>query len=588
MFQFLSERDCLAPILRAGVSLAALAWALVCSGASGVSSLSLAWNPSPDPRVVGYELRYGTTSGIYPSRTDVGTNTTGTVPGLTQGLTYYLVVVAYDGHGGESPPSNEVSALIPTNPPPTLTAALDTPSWLWTTGGTGPGWAGQTNLTHDMVDAAQSGVVTNGQTNWLEATVTGPGTLNFWWKVSSETNYDFLRFSTNGVEVARIGGEVGWVQTNFALAPGVQTLRWAYTKDRSVSRGRDAGWLDQVSFTPSAIAALTVASTNPVSGVTISIAPNDNAGQGTGATALTRTYSLNTTVTLTAPATAGSNLFLKWQRDGLDWATTASTTVTMDTNHALLAVYQSPSPPSLAEALDTPGWTWTVGGTGPGWAWQTNLTHDAIDAAQSGVVTNSQTNWMETTVTGPGTLSYWWKVSSETNYDFLRFSTNGVEMARISGEVGWVQTNFALTAGAQTLRWAYTKDKSVSRGQDAAWVDEVSLSVVRAAAMSAKTPAMGLETALSIQGVSTSGAPQLSIECRQGEVKLSWSLSCAGWLVEQTTALDGPASTWLALSSATRQTNATHCSVTVPLPGTLRFYRLRQPLPADHPPSRSQ
>jgi hypothetical protein len=41
---------------------------------------------------------------------------------------------------------------------------------------------------------------------------------------------------------------VGWGPTNFTLAAGTQTLRWAYTKDGSAIGGQDAGWVDQVSF----------------------------------------------------------------------------------------------------------------------------------------------------------------------------------------------------------------------------------------------------------------------------------------------------------------------------------------------------
>jgi hypothetical protein len=324
------------------------------------------------------------------------------------------------------------------------------------------------------VDAAQSGAIAHSQTNWMETTVTGPGTLSFWWKVSSETNYDYLRFFSNGVQQAQISGEVGWVQTNYVLGAGAQTLRWAYRKDSSVSKGQDAGWVDQVSYTPAPTGvSLTVASANPASGVPITVSPNDNGGNGSGVTVFTRTYNPNTPVALIAPTTAGANVFSKWQRDGVDWATTLSTTLIMDASHTLTAVYQPVPPPTLAEALDTPGWSWTTGGTTPAWYGQTAVTHDGADAARSGAITNSQTNWVETAVSGPGTLTFWWKVSSETNYDFLRFYVGGVQQARISGEVGWAQTNFALAAGVQTLRWAYTKDSSVSKGQDAGWVDQV-------------------------------------------------------------------------------------------------------------------
>jgi exo-beta-1,3-glucanase (GH17 family) len=90
---------------------------------------------------------------------------------------------------------------------------------------------------------------------------------------------------------------------------------------------------------------LTIASANPASGVSITVSPNDNNGQGSGMTQFTRTYNNNTGVTLTAPATVTGNNFSKWQRNGADFAFTQSTTVTMDANYTMTAVYVSPPPP---------------------------------------------------------------------------------------------------------------------------------------------------------------------------------------------------------------------------------------------------
>ena len=84
----------------------------------------------------------------------------------------------------------------------------------------------------------------------METTVTGPGPLAFWWKISSESGYDYLEFCVNGVRQAtRIAGEVDWQVQNYTLATGAQVLRWRYTKDGSASSGQDRGWVDQVSFT---------------------------------------------------------------------------------------------------------------------------------------------------------------------------------------------------------------------------------------------------------------------------------------------------------------------------------------------------
>src|SRR5690606_12306965 len=96
------------------------------------------------------------------------------------------------------------------------------------------------------------------------------------------------------------------------------------------------------------------------------------------------------------------------------------------------------------------------------------------DALQSGVTAHSGETWVQTTVTGPGTLTFWWKVSSESDYDWLEFSIDGtLQSGRISGNVDWTKKTYTLAAGAHTLRWRYSKDGSVVSGSDAAWLDEV-------------------------------------------------------------------------------------------------------------------
>jgi hypothetical protein len=79
-----------------------------------------------------------------------------------------------------------------------LSQALDTTNLVWTTGGSAS-WSGQTTVAHDGVDAARSGFISDAQESWLQMTVTGPGTVVFWWKVSSEGDYDMLEFLIGGI-----------------------------------------------------------------------------------------------------------------------------------------------------------------------------------------------------------------------------------------------------------------------------------------------------------------------------------------------------------------------------------------------------
>ena len=129
---------------------------------------------------------------------------------------------------------------------------------------------------------------------------------------------------------------------------------------------------------------------------------------------------------------------------------------------------------SLPDSLDVP-WTTVTDGGQVGWFGQTNVTHQGSDAAQSGSVGNSQVSWMELTVNGPLTLSFWWKVSSEENFDFLEFYMGGILKKQVSGEMDWTEETFEIPEGSHTLRWQYNKDLSDSSGQDKAWVDALGI-----------------------------------------------------------------------------------------------------------------
>jgi hypothetical protein len=85
---------------------------------------------------------------------------------------------------------------------------------------------------------------------------------------------------------------------------------------------------------------LTVASTNPVSGVAVTVSPADNSGTANGTTNFTRTYNAGTAVTLTAPATSGSNSFSSWT--GCSSVSTVTCSVTLNANTTVTANYTVP------------------------------------------------------------------------------------------------------------------------------------------------------------------------------------------------------------------------------------------------------
>ncbi len=164
-------------------------------------------------------------------------------------------LIASNAYGVVASKYAKVTTFIPFND------ALDTVStdgrgipislYNWTTTGNAQ-WFGETNITHDGVDAAQSGGVGALQESILQTTVATnwPGRYTFWWKVSSELDFDFLEFRVNGVTQASMSGSVDWQPVSVHVATGTNVLQWRYSKDVSFDSGLDAGWVDQFAFIP--------------------------------------------------------------------------------------------------------------------------------------------------------------------------------------------------------------------------------------------------------------------------------------------------------------------------------------------------
>ncbi|MEN8693176.1 MAG: S8 family serine peptidase [Akkermansiaceae bacterium] len=125
---------------------------------------------------------------------------------------------------------------------------------------------------------------------------------------------------------------------------------------------------------------------------------------------------------------------------------------------------------SLGEALDYPGLTWIPDGE---WLGQPIITNDGIDALQTPSIEDNEETTLEVDITGPGTFEFYYRCSSEEDYDFFTFTLDGVEEFSVSGQVAWRKHTVTIPAGNHTLRWKYQKDFSSSVGDDAAWIDQV-------------------------------------------------------------------------------------------------------------------
>ncbi|MCX6911016.1 MAG: hypothetical protein NTY01_23650, partial [Verrucomicrobia bacterium] len=139
-----------------------------------------------------------------------------------------------------------------------------------------------------------------------------------------------------------------------------------------------------------------------------------------------------------------------------------------------LAVMPAPvlAAATLGEVLGAPALVWSTNGDE---VWTPAVAPDGSLAAWSGSVGDLNVSWVETMVSGPGTVSFEWKVSSEAGADFLTFSVDGADQpGRISGEAGWQVLAFSIPTGAHRLTWTYAKNRANACGLDAGWLRRVS------------------------------------------------------------------------------------------------------------------
>ena len=119
---------------------------------------------------------------------------------------------------------------------------------------------------------------------------------------------------------------------------------------------------------------------------------------------------------------------------------------------------------------------WQTGGNAD-WFVSTENPYEGNYCIKSGDINDNQTSYLELEyeVAADDEISFWYKVSSESGWDFLRFFIDNSQMDEWSGTIGWTETVYPVTEGTHTFKWLYYKDGSVSSGGDCGWVDYILL-----------------------------------------------------------------------------------------------------------------
>lgn len=109
----------------------------------------------------------------------------------------------------------------------------------------------------------------------------------------------------------------------------------------------------------------------------------------------------------------------------------------------------------------------------------TTSSYEGKFAARSGVIPDGGFSILSITydIQQPDSVSFWYRISSESNYDFFSFFVDNILYGKWSGIRDWRRAAYWVPAGRHTLRWQYEKDIYLAMGEDAVWLDYIALPV---------------------------------------------------------------------------------------------------------------
>ena len=117
----------------------------------------------------------------------------------------------------------------------------------------------------------------------------------------------------------------------------------------------------------------------------------------------------------------------------------------------------------------------TTGDIAFNWGFDTSTpAASGLASAISGPITDNQFSCLDYDTSTPWSrISFYRRVSSELDFDFLVFYLDGVDLLYTSGDAPWDFFSLTTSSGSHTFTWCYEKDDSALDGSDAAWIDFV-------------------------------------------------------------------------------------------------------------------
>ncbi len=324
------------------------------TGTAFAGQVTVAWDPSTEAGVAGYKVYWGTVSRNYSWSADAGTQTTYTLPGLTEGATYYIAATAYDGSRVESGPSNEVAFIVPSACTYTISSNI---SSFPACGGTGTitvttgstcSWTASNTAPWVSISSGATGTG-NGTVNYTVAANTGTTSRNAGLTIAGQA-FSITQAGVQAVaQIYTINASAG---SNGTIAPSGQvsvmsganqtftlTPASGYKVANVLVDGSSVGAVNSYTFSNVRASHTIQASfTQSVSSYTLTVTK-----AGTGSGTVTKnppgsTFAHGTVVTLT-PKAAGKSTFSGWS--GACFGTSSTCTVIMSGNTAVTATFTS-------------------------------------------------------------------------------------------------------------------------------------------------------------------------------------------------------------------------------------------------------
>ncbi len=335
-------------------------------------------------------------------------------------------------------------------------------------------------------------------------------TLIFDYSVDSEENYDFFNFYVNDELVLAESGNVAWQNFTYdAGAAGDYEFKWEYQKNSSGSEGDDIAMIKNVQLLESLSSILNgddsqysllfETEANYPWIIDGDAAKSGNVGINNSESVLYAEVELGAGIDIVFDymVDAGSGDVFTFSVNGTNLIESTGTngwqefeyTTTADDIYELEWVFTKDGSGSSGEdaawirnvvvyltldyIINVPGGNldFTNNGTYP---W---LINDQCGmSGNRGAHNTSSTLSLNIYMQEGDILSFRYMVSSESRYDKFKLVLNGANIFEESGNIGWTTYTYtAESAGNYEFKWVYTKDGSVSTGQDAAFLDDVCL-----------------------------------------------------------------------------------------------------------------